>query len=66
MIIGVNIGMITPPMGTCLFASCALAGITLEEITRYIWPFVIVEVVVWLIFAYSPWVALLIPRLLGF
>jgi TRAP-type transport system large permease protein len=66
MIIGVNIGMITPPMGTCLFASCALAKITLEEITRYIWPFVLVEVVLWLIFAYSPWVAMLIPRFLGF
>ena len=66
MIVAVNIGMITPPMGTCLFASCAISGISLEEISREIWPYVIVETAVLFLIAYWEWLALWVPRLLGF
>ena len=66
MVVGVNIGMITPPMGTCLFASCAVAKITLEDLVRAIWPYIIVEIGVLLLVAYSETLALFLPRMFGF
>jgi len=66
LVVGVNIGMITPPMGTCLFASCAVAKITLEDLVRAIWPYIIVEIGVLLLVAYSETLALFLPRMFGF
>lgn len=66
MVVAVNIGMITPPMGTCLFASCAVAKIRLEELVSAIWPYILVEFGVLFIIAYSERLALFLPRLFGF
>jgi tripartite ATP-independent transporter DctM subunit len=66
MIVAVNIGMITPPMGSCLFASCAVARIRFEELVRVIWPFVLIEIGVLFVIASFEGLALFLPRLFGF
>ncbi|NLN17276.1 MAG: TRAP transporter large permease [Firmicutes bacterium] len=66
MIVNLNIGLATPPLGVCLFVACPIAGVTLEELTKAILPFLLVEVVVLLLITYVPWFILVVPRMLGF
>jgi TRAP-type C4-dicarboxylate transport system permease large subunit len=66
MIVAVNIGMITPPMGSCLFASCSVAKIRFEELVRVIWPYVLIEIGVLFVIASFEGLALFFPRLFGF
>jgi tripartite ATP-independent transporter DctM subunit len=66
MIVAVNIGMITPPMGSCLFASCSVAKIRFEELVRLIWPYVLIEIGVLFVIASFEGLALFFPRLFGF
>lgn len=40
------IGLLTPPVGTVLNVSCGVAKISVEDILKGIWPFLLVEVIV--------------------
>jgi C4-dicarboxylate transporter DctM subunit len=57
------LGLITPPVGTLLFAVCGVTGISLDRLSRAIWPpfFVALEVLV--IVTYLPWLSTFLPRL---
>lgn len=68
MIIVVNlcIGLITPPVGVCLYVAGPLARVSLENLVRAIWPFLLVEIAVLMIITYIPALTLFIPRLFGF
>lgn len=65
-ILALNISLMTPPVGACLFVLSSVTGERLEAIAAKLWPFLIAEVLVLFIFAYWESLALLIPRLLGF
>jgi len=60
------IGLCTPPMGECLFLACGIASISLEDIVKRIWPFVLVEIVVLLLITFVPDITMTIPRILGY
>lgn len=66
MIVNLNIALMTPPLGACLFVACGISNLTLEEISKEIWPFILIEVVVLLLVTYFPIVSMFVPRLLGF
>lgn len=65
MIIAVNltIGMITPPLGVCLFTAANIAGVTLSDMLRDLWPLLAALLVVLVIVTYMPGVTLFLPRL---
>ncbi len=65
MILAVNIGLITPPLGVCLFAASSTGVIKVEKIISEIWPYIGASVVVLLIIAYFPGIVHFLPRLLG-
>ncbi len=54
MIVNTAIGMVTPPVGANLFISCAIARISMEELTRPLLPFLAVLVLDILIITYVP------------
>jgi len=58
------IGLITPPVGASLFVVCSVGRISLERISRAIWPFVGVAVVILLLVTYVPALATWLPRML--
>lgn len=58
------IGMITPPLGICLFVASSLTGVKLERLIRVIFPFIISSIVVLLVVTYVPQLSLFLPRLL--
>jgi len=64
IVLALNIGLMTPPVGACLFVMCSISGETIERISRPLMPFIVVEVLVLLIVSYWETLTLLIPRVL--
>lgn len=61
--IGLAIGMATPPMSINIFVASAISGRTLEQISRAIWPMVVILIVVLLVCTYSPWFVMVLPKI---
>ena len=66
MVLSLNIALMTPPVGACLFVVCSITKLKLGEISRAIIPFIVVEVVALFIIAYVPIISTFIPGLLGY
>ncbi len=64
MTIGLAIGMTTPPMAIDIFVASAISGRTLEQISRAIWPMVVVLMVALFICTYFPWLVMVLPKTL--
>jgi tripartite ATP-independent transporter DctM subunit len=65
IVLALNIGLMTPPVGASLFVLSSITGERIENITASMWPFVIAEVGVLFLVAYWPSLTLTVPRLLG-
>lgn len=66
MVLSLNIALMTPPVGACLFVVCSITKLKLAEISRAIIPFIIVEIVALFIVAFIPEISTFIPGLFGF
>ena len=58
------IGSLTPPVGTTLFASCAVGGIAVEKVTKSLLPYYAVMVVALILVTYVPAFSMTLPNLL--
>jgi TRAP-type C4-dicarboxylate transport system permease large subunit len=65
IVLALNISLMTPPVGACLFVLASVTGEKVETITRELWPFIIAEVFILGLIAFWPGLTLFIPRLLG-
>ncbi len=65
-VLALNISLMTPPVGACLFVLSSVTGERLERISVKLMPFLIAEVAILFVFAFWEDAALLLPRLLGF
>jgi len=65
MLINLNIGMVTPPVGISLFVVASIAKRPFEKIAAKAAPFILIEIGVLLLLSYIPAVTLFLPRLLG-
>jgi len=63
-VLNLVIGLITPPVGVCLFIACSIGKISLVEISKNIGPFLAVLLLVLAIVTYVPEVTLFLPKLL--
>lgn len=66
VVLNLMIGLITPPLGLCLYVTCSVGKISLEDLFKAIWPFLLAEVVVLFLVTYIPDIALFLPRLFGY
>ncbi|OAI51460.1 hypothetical protein AYO46_01335 [Betaproteobacteria bacterium SCGC AG-212-J23] len=66
MLLNLGIGLITPPVGPTLFVGCAIGKVTMEEVSRELWPFYGAMCVALLIITYVPAISLWLPRALGY
>ncbi len=66
VVINLIVGLITPPVGLCLFIACGIAKISLERISKAVLPFVLVEIAVLFLITYVPSICLFLPKLLGY
>jgi len=65
IILALNISLMTPPVGACLFVLASVTKEKVEAITKSLWPFLVVEVMILFLVAYWEDMTLAIPRLLG-
>ena len=66
VVVNLCLGLLTPPMGVVLFVVCGIAKITLEEITKAVWPFMLAILIILFLITYIPSLTLVIPRYFGF
>jgi tripartite ATP-independent transporter DctM subunit len=66
MCVNLNIALMTPPMGACLFMGMIVSGLKLGELVKALWPFIMVEFAVLALVIYIPSVTLWVPAMLGF
>ncbi len=66
IILALNISLMTPPVGACLFVLASVTGERIERISVALIPFLVAEVAVLAFVAFWEDVTLFMPRLLGF
>jgi C4-dicarboxylate transporter, DctM subunit len=59
----IMIGNLTPPVGMCLFAVSNFSKVSLGELSKEIWPYLVGIFIVTVIIAYVPAIGLLLPNL---
>jgi len=63
MILNLGIGLITPPVGPTLFVGCAIGKVTMEQVSRELWPFYGAMCAALLLVTYIPAISLWLPGL---
>jgi tripartite ATP-independent transporter DctM subunit len=66
MLLNLGIGLVTPPVGSTLFVGCAIGKVSLEDVSRHLWPFWITMVIVLLLVTFVPPLAMTIPSWVRF
>ena len=66
MCFNLTIGVLTPPVGTCLYTTAMATGVRVDRMIRGIWPWIGILVIVLFICTYWEGLILFIPRLLGY
>jgi len=65
IILALNISLMTPPVGACLFVLSSVTGERIERISKALIPFLIAEVAILVLIAFWPNLTLFVPRLFG-
>lgn len=65
MVAALAMGLATPPVGTCLFATAQVSGVSIERLSRASMPFYLVNIVVLVIIALVPQIVLWPAELLA-
>ncbi|WP_299535430.1 TRAP transporter large permease [Ulvibacterium sp.] len=62
----VGIGMISPPMGICLFVACGINDVPIEKVMKPLLPFLFILIFTLMIITFVPEITLTLPKYLGF
>ena len=65
IILALNISLMTPPVGACLFVLSSVTGERIERISRSLIPFLIAEIAILVLIAFWSDLTMFVPRLLG-
>jgi len=65
IILALNISLMTPPVGACLFVLSSVTGERIERISKALLPFLLAEVAILMLIAFWPDLTLFVPRLFG-
>lgn len=63
-VIALAIGMATPPVGISLFATCGISKVTMGDISKKVWPFLLVMILCLLLFMAVPQLCTFLPNLM--
>lgn len=66
MILTLGLGLLTPPVGTSLWAGCAIAGIPIEKSLKGFLPFYLTYLIVLVLIIVFPDISLFLPHVLGY
>lgn len=65
LIFNMCMGSMTPPVGSVLFVSCGISGVTIEQVFKMLLPYLAVLILILLAVTYIPVLSLGIPSLMG-
>ncbi len=65
LIVGLAIGLVTPPVGMCLNVASKISGLSIAAIFKAALPFIICNIIVLVLITFIPAVSLWLPGLLG-
>lgn len=65
MCVNLCIGLLTPPVGTCLFVGCRVSGMPLTRLVKNIWPSLIALIIVCMLITFVEPLVTFLPSLLG-
>jgi tripartite ATP-independent transporter DctM subunit len=63
MMLNLSIGLVTPPVGSTLFVGCAIGKVSIERVSRKLWPFWLSMFVILMLVTYFPMISMWIPLL---
>src|SRR2546422_665638 len=66
MVLNLMIGLLTPPVGLCLYAISSISRVPMGELFFEMWPYIVALLVVLGIVTYVPDVSLWLPKFFGF
>jgi C4-dicarboxylate transporter DctM subunit len=64
MVVNMEIGMITPPVGLNLFVTSGVAGMPMLNVVRAAFPFLMILIVFLILVTYVPWLSTFLPTLM--
>jgi C4-dicarboxylate transporter DctM subunit len=65
MVVNLEIGLITPPVGLNLFVTSAVTGMSLTATIRAAMPWLMILLAFLVLITYVPWISLVLPNWLG-
>lgn len=66
VVLNLMIGLITPPVGLCLYVACGISKLTIEKVSKAVLPFLAAEVVTLILVTYVEPISMFLPRLFGY
>ena len=60
-----GVALFLPPLGVGLFVVLGIAGCTMREISRHLWPYICTMLAVSLLIALVPWISYVVPVAMG-
>ncbi len=64
VIINLIIGFITPPLGVCLFVGSSIGKVSIEDLIKVIWPFIVVGILLILLVTFVPALTTWLPSIM--
>jgi tripartite ATP-independent transporter DctM subunit len=64
MIVTATMGLVSPPVGICLFVACKIGNITMRQLNRELWPFLAAETALIVLMVFVPEISNGLPRLI--
>jgi C4-dicarboxylate transporter DctM subunit len=64
LVANLGIGLITPPIGVCLYVACGISGLSIDKVIVPLLPFLATMIFCLLVITYFPWLTMYLPRLL--
>ena len=66
LVLNLMIGLVTPPVGLCLYVVAGIAKVPISEIVREIWPYLLGLLVCLMFVTYVPAISLWLPNYFGY
>lgn len=66
VVLNLMIGLITPPVGLCLYVVCTITKLPIEKVTKATLPFLAAEIVTLMLVTYIEPISMFLPRLFGY
>jgi len=63
MMLNLSIGLVTPPVGSTLFVGCAIGKVSIERVSKKLWPFWLAMFVILMLVTYFPVFSMWVPLL---